>query len=166
VLNSRTARRSGWSRWRQRSGRDSEGRLATSRARRQPDAAPKRDVRWGSLILSPDGRPAVTSIAPPTTPERWLAIDPASGKATVLDHIKDEAGAGRRRAGCRQQRLWFSPSTTAGCISTPSTSRHRPARKQLTSGKFEIDNVELSPDGSTFYFRSTEYIRASGMCMR
>jgi len=25
-----------------------------------------------------------------------------------------------------------------------------------TNGKFEIDNVELSPDGSTFYFRSTE----------
>jgi len=32
----------------------------------------------------------------------------------------------------------------------------RPERRQLTSGKFEIDSVELSRDGSTFYLRSTE----------
>jgi dipeptidyl aminopeptidase/acylaminoacyl peptidase len=32
----------------------------------------------------------------------------------------------------------------------------RPERKQLTTGRFEIDNAALSPDGSTFYIRSTE----------
>ena len=59
---------------------------------RSRDPAPKRDVRWGKPILSPDGRIAVTSVRAADNTERWLAaIDPATGKTTVLDHIKDEA---------------------------------------------------------------------------
>ena len=34
--------------------------------------------------------------------------------------------------------------------------RRRPDRKQLTSGRFEIDTVQLSPDGATFYIQSNE----------
>src|SRR6185503_13684194 len=47
----------------------------------KPDPAPKRDVRFGNLQLSPDGRLAVTSIRAADNTERWLAaIDPATGK--------------------------------------------------------------------------------------
>ena len=58
----------------------------------KPDPAPKRDVRWGNPMLSPDGRIAVTSVRAADNTERWLAaIDPATGNATVLDHLKDDA---------------------------------------------------------------------------
>ena len=56
-------------------------RTATSRGRAaKPDPAPKRDVRWGSPMLSPDGRIAVVSVRSADNTERWLAtIDPVNG---------------------------------------------------------------------------------------
>jgi dipeptidyl aminopeptidase/acylaminoacyl peptidase len=126
----------------------------------KPEAAPKRDVRWGNPTLSPDGKLAVTSIRAADNTERWLAaIDPASGKATVLDHIKDEAWVRDGGQGWLpdSKRVWFLAEHDGWMhLYTVDVASSSPARKQLTSGKFEIDNVELSPDGSTFYFRSTE----------
>ena len=126
----------------------------------KPDAAPKRDVRWGNPMLSPDGRLAVTSIRAADNTERWLAvIDPASGKATVLDHIKDEAwvrdgGQGWLPDG---KRMWFLAEHDGWMqLYTIDAASSSPARKQLTNGKFEIDSIELSPDGSTFYIQSSE----------
>ena len=126
----------------------------------KPDAAPKRDVRWGNVILSPDGRIAVSSVRAADNTERWLtAIDPATGKTTVLDHLKDEAwvrdgGQGWLPDG---KRLWFLAEHDGWMhLYTLDAAAASPSKKQLTSGKFEVDSVELSPDGSTFYFRSTE----------
>jgi dipeptidyl aminopeptidase/acylaminoacyl peptidase len=126
----------------------------------KPDPAPKRDVRFGNPQLSPDGRIAMTSIRAADNTERWLAaIDPASGKTTVLDHIKDEAwvrdgGQGWLSDG---KRVWFLAEHDGWMhLYTVDATASSSSRKQLTSGKFEIDNVELSTDGSTFYFRSTE----------
>ena len=31
-----------------------------------------------------------------------------------------------------------------------------PSRKQLTDGQFEVDSVEVSPDGRTFYLQTSE----------
>jgi len=126
----------------------------------KPDPAPKRDVRWGNPMLSPDGRGAVTSIRAADNTERWLAaIDPATGKTTVLDHIKDEAWVRDGGQGWLpdSKRLWFLAEHDGWMhLYTVDATSSSPAKKQLTSGKFEIDNVELSPDGGTFYFRSTE----------
>jgi dipeptidyl aminopeptidase/acylaminoacyl peptidase len=126
----------------------------------KPDPAPKRDIRFGNLQLSPDGRLAVTSIRAADNTERWLAaIDPATGKTTVLDHIKDEAWVRDGGQGWLpdSKRVWFLAEHDGWMhLYTVDATSPSPSRKQLTSGKFEIDNVELSPDGSTFYFRSTE----------
>ena len=126
----------------------------------KPDPAPKRDVRWGNVILSPDGRIAVSSVRAADNTERWLAsIDPATGKTTVLDRIKDEAwvrdgGQGWLPDG---KRLWFLAEHDGWMhLYTVDAAAASPSKKQLTSGKFEVDSVQLSPDGSTFYFRSTE----------
>jgi len=126
----------------------------------KPDPAPKRDVRWGNPILSPDGRIAVSSVRAADNTERWFAvIDPATGKSNVLDHIKDDAWVRDGGQGWLQdnKRMWFLAEHDGWMhLYTVDATAAAPAKKQLTSGRFEVDSVELSTDGSTFYFRSTE----------
>ena len=142
--------RVGRPRRRQRSDRDSEA----ARRRRAPTApapaatpAPKRDVRWGTLLLSPDGKQvAGRQFAPPTTPIAGSCSSiPRPARPRVLDHITGR-GVGARIGRDKQRRPRLaartagasgsSPSTTAGCTSTPSTPRAaRAERKQLTTGQ-------------------------------
>jgi len=126
----------------------------------KPDPAPKREVRWGNPILSPDGRIAVSSVRAADNSERWFAtIDPATGKSTILDHIKDDAWVRDGGQGWLHdnKRMWFLAEHDGWMhLYTVDATAAAPAKKQLTSGTFEIDSVELSTDGRTFYFRSTE----------
>lgn len=133
-----------------------------------PEAKPKRDVRWGTLLLSPDGRQAAASVRSLDNTDRWLVqIDPATGKTKILDVVHDEAwvreiGPSSNVTGGLgwlpdNKRVWFLAEHDGWMhLNTVDTSADRPERRQLTSGKFEIDTVELSRDGSTFYIRSTE----------
>jgi dipeptidyl aminopeptidase/acylaminoacyl peptidase len=125
----------------------------------KPDPAPKRDARWGSPVLSPDGRTAVVSIRAADNTERWIvSVDPATGKTRVLDHIKDTAWV--RDGGLAwlpdNKRVWFLAEHDGWMHLYTVDAAAGGSRKQLTSGKFEIDGVELSPDGSAFYIQSTE----------
>ena len=128
----------------------------------KPDPAPKRDVRWGSPLLSPDGSVAVISIRAADNTERWLArLDPATGKTTVLDHIKDEAWVREVNGGQGwlpdNKRIWFLAEHDGWMhLYTVDATAASPARQQLTSGKFELEQADLSPDGKTFYIVSTE----------
>ena len=136
------------------------------RPERKPDPAPpgpsavegKRDVRWGSPLLSPDGRTAVVSVRSADNTERWLAtIDPATGTTKVLDRIKDDAWVRDGGQGWLPDntRVWFLAEHD-GWMHLYTVEAATGQRKQLTSGKFEVDSVEVSPDGRTFYLRSNE----------
>ena len=128
------------------------------RPERKPDPAPKRDVRWGSPILSPDGRMAVVSVRSADNTERWLAsIDPATGTTKVLDRIKDDAWV---RDGGQEwlpdnKRTWFLAEHD-GWMHLYTVDVTTGQRKQLTSGKFEVAGVDVSPDGRTFYIQTSE----------
>jgi dipeptidyl aminopeptidase/acylaminoacyl peptidase len=125
----------------------------------KPDPAPKRDVRWGSPILSPDGAFAVSSVRAADNTERWLVkIDPATGKTAVLDDIKDEAWVRDGGQGWLNdsKRLWFLAEHDGWMHLYTVDAAAGTSKKQLTSGRFEVDSVDVSTDGSTFYFRSTE----------
>jgi dipeptidyl aminopeptidase/acylaminoacyl peptidase len=126
----------------------------------KPDPTPTRDVRWGSPMLSPDGRIAAVSVRAADNTERWLVtLDPATGKTTVLDHLKDEAWIRDGGQGWLQdnKRMWFLAEHDGWMhLYTVDATAATPKRKQLTSGTFEIDSLDLSTDGSTFYIRSTE----------
>ena len=55
------------------------------------------------------------------------------------------------------RRVWFLAEHDGWMqLYTVDTTVERPQRKPVTSGKFEIDSVQLSPDGATFYLQSTE----------
>lgn len=137
-----------------------------------PDAAPlapsnvegKRDVRWGSPVLSPDGTLAMVSVRAADNTERWLAlVDPASAKTKVLDYLKDEAWISDAGQGwlADSARVWFLAEHDGWMhLYTVAATVALPQRKQLTSGTFEIDQVELSLDGSSFCVQSTEQHRS------
>lgn len=126
----------------------------------KPEAAPTREVRWGAPMLSPDGMKAMVTVRSADHTERWLAlIDPSTGKTTVLDHLKD--GAWIRDGGSGwlpdNTRAWFLAEHDGWMhLYTVDATASSPVKKQLTTGMFEIDQVELSHDGRTFYIQSSE----------
>jgi dipeptidyl aminopeptidase/acylaminoacyl peptidase len=128
------------------------------RAAAKPEPPAKRDVRWGTPLLSPDGLNAVITVRSADNTERWLAaIDPAKGATKVLDRIKDEAWVREGGQGWLpdNKRVWFLGEHD-GWMHLFTVDVTTGDRRQLTTGKFEIDAVELSPDGKTFYIQSTE----------
>ena len=122
--------------------------------------APKRDVRWGTLLLSPDAAHAVASVRSADNNNRWLvAIDPATGRTRILDRATDDAWV--RDAGPTwlpdNRRIWFLAEHDGWMhLYTLDVAAAEPQRRQLTQGRFEIDSVQVSPDGRTFYIESTE----------
>ena len=129
-----------------------------ARPETKPAPAPKRDVRWGSPALSPDGRLVVVSVRSADNTERWLAsIDPATGESKVLDRIKDDAWVRDGGQGWLpdSKRFWFLAEHD-GWMHLYTVDATTGQRQQLTSGKFEVGDVEVSPDGRMFYIQSTE----------
>jgi dipeptidyl aminopeptidase/acylaminoacyl peptidase len=130
--------------------------------------APSREVRWGTLLLSPNGGHAVATVRSADNNSRWLvSIDPSSGGTRVLDVVADDAWvreigpSGNTGGGLGwlpdNRRVWFLAEHDGWMhLYTVDISAERPERRQLTSGRFEIDTVQLSPDGTRFYIESTE----------
>jgi len=143
---------------------------ATATAATAPpaSAAPKREVRWGTLLMSPDARLAVASVRAADNNSRWLvAVDPATGRTRALDVTADDAwvrevGPANNVSGGLgwlpdNRRVWYLAEHDGWMhLYTVDVTAAQPQRKQLTTGKFEIDTVQLSADGGTFYIQSTE----------
>lgn len=133
-----------------------------------PEVKPKREARWGTLLLSPDGRQAIATVRAQDNTDRWLVlIDPASGTTKVLDVVHDDAwvreiGPASNIGGGLgwlpdSRRVWFLAEHDGWMhLYTVDTTADQPKARQLTTGRFEIDDVELSKDGSRFYIESTE----------
>ncbi len=128
----------------------------------------KVSVRWGMPVLSDDGALAVAHVRGANNKDRWLvAVDPENGKVRVLDSLHDEAwvrevggfGAVDPSFGLLpdQKQVWFL-SERDGWMHLYSVDASAPqaAARQLTQGKWEIDDVALSADQKKFYITSTE----------
>jgi dipeptidyl aminopeptidase/acylaminoacyl peptidase len=131
-------------------------------------APPGRELRWAMPIVSRDGQYAVATVRSADNEDRWLVlVDPETGKTRVLDHAHDEAwvretggsGATSGTTGflANQTHYWFLSERDGWLhlyvadVTSPAT----PAR-QLTSGKWEVSSVDLSPDEKTFYLTTSE----------
>ncbi len=133
---------------------------------------PKREMSWAMPELSDDGRLAVAGVRSADNKDRWLvALDPATGKARVLDHLHDDAWVrgggviGRSGAGGFGSGVAFLNDNRAAFLSerdgwmhlyTVDAAAEGAKPVQLTSGPWEIDEARLNADGTKFYITSTE----------
>lgn len=91
---------------------------------------------------------------------RYIYTVGAKGALTALDTLRDSAwvdGPALGEAGWLDggRRIWFV-SEADGYAHLYSMSAGGGDRKQLTSGKWEVDDVALSNDKRTFYIHSSE----------
>jgi dipeptidyl aminopeptidase/acylaminoacyl peptidase len=131
----------------------------------RPGAKADRDIRWSMPVVSDDGKFVVASARSGDNKDRWfVTLDPDTGKTKVIDLLHDEAWVREASlAGSTVQflpgthRIWFL-SERDGWMHLYSLDVSAPDSKprQLTSGKWEITQVELARDRKKFYLTSTE----------
>jgi dipeptidyl aminopeptidase/acylaminoacyl peptidase len=116
---------------------------------------------------SPDGNHAVLVVRADNNKDRWIVrLDPSSGTLTVLDRQHDDAWIGGPGIGSYggpgtvgwipgTDRFYFQSEAT-GWSHLYTVDVETGETTQLTSGAFEVSDVHLSRDGSTWTFVSTE----------
>jgi dipeptidyl aminopeptidase/acylaminoacyl peptidase len=131
-----------------------------------PDVA--RIVNWTMPDVSDDGSASVTAVRALDNKDRWFVkVDPATGKASVLDQLHDDAwireqsvGGGFGGAGV----AWLPDNRHALFLSEKDGWMHlysldvttgAPAR-QLTTGPWEVTSAELSADRTKVFLTTNE----------
>ncbi|MFB3853239.1 MAG: alpha/beta fold hydrolase [Vicinamibacterales bacterium] len=121
----------------------------------------EREVRWGMPMLSEDGSLAVVAVRSEDNEDRWIvAVEPATGKTRVIDHLHDDAWVleDRGMGWMPDGRSVYFVAEHDGWLHlyVVDASKAGAARQQLTSGRFEVGSVTLSADKTRFYFTSSE----------
>ncbi|MGH9163575.1 MAG: prolyl oligopeptidase family serine peptidase, partial [Vicinamibacteraceae bacterium] len=118
-------------------------------------------VDWLDLKLSNDSRHAIAVIRSSDNKDRWIVrIIAETGETRVLDHERDEAWV-RRDSHVD----WLPDNRHVYFLAEHGGWTHlylvdvlaeKPAAKALTEGRWEVEEVTLSQDGSRFYISSTQ----------
>ncbi len=123
-----------------------------------------RTVAIGNITWSPDGKQAVVVVRAIDNKDRWLmALDPAGRTLKLLDRQRDEAWVGGPGIGGFQgvlgwvdnQTLYFQSEAT-GYSHLYTVNVTTGEKKQLTSGKFEVQQVQLARNKRYFYLTTNE----------
>jgi dipeptidyl aminopeptidase/acylaminoacyl peptidase len=127
-----------------------------------------RPVTYSNVVWSEDGKVAVVVIRSGDNKDRWITLlDPATCTLTVLDRQHDDAWIGGPGIGgsfspgsmgflADNRTLWFQ-SEADGYSHLYTVDALTPGpKKQLTSGKFEVQEVRLSNDKRSFFLQTNE----------
>lgn len=120
-------------------------------------------------IWSPDGKYAVVVVRAQDNKDRWImTLDCATQKLTLIDRQRDEAWVGGPATGgfgpfgtgamgwmADAKTLWFASEET-GYSHLYSYDLAASKKQTLTSGKYEVQNIELSNDKKSFYLITNE----------
>jgi len=115
-----------------------------------------RKVNLNLVNWNENGSFAVVSGRAQDNKDFWiLKLDPATGKLTLIDRQRDEAwvggpGISRDIKWIDNQRFYFQSEAT-GYSHLYTYNVNTGEKKQLTSGKWEVQQVNLSKDKNTFY---------------
>lgn len=126
-----------------------------------------RAVTYQGLVWSDDGKLNVFSIRSTDNKDRWIvSLNPATQKLTLIDHQHDEAwiggpGTGGFFGGANMG--WLSDNKTVWFHSEESGYSHlyvvditTNKKQMLTSGKYEVQQAQLSNDKKYFYLTTNE----------
>ena len=127
--------------------------------------APVRPVIIGNISWSPNGNHAVLDIRSQDNKDRWLMLfDPANAKLKPLDRQRDEAWIGGPGTGgfsgvnagwINENTFWFQSEVT-GYSHLYTVNIMSGEKKALTSGKYEVQQAQLSNDKKYFYISTNE----------
>jgi len=124
---------------------------------------PNRNVTFNALVWSPAGSSAVVEVRSADNKDRWLMLwDTAMHKMKLLDRQRDEAwiagpgiGFGRNIGWVDENTVWFQSEVT-GYSHLYTINVKTNERKALTSGKYEVQQTQLSRDNKFFYITTNE----------
>ncbi|MFB9841888.1 prolyl oligopeptidase family serine peptidase [Mucilaginibacter ginsenosidivorans] len=121
-----------------------------------------RDVVIEGPFWNEDGKNAVVVIAADDNKDRWIMkLDPATGHLKLLDRQHDDAWIGgpgiggtyyEGNVGWLDNTHFYFQSEASGYSHIYVTDVNTGEKKQLTSGKWEVQTLDLSRDKKTFYF--------------
>lgn len=127
-----------------------------------------RPVTYTGLVWSADGKNNALSIRSQDNKDRWIvSLDPATKKFKVIDRQHDDAWIGGPGTGggffgganlgwlADHKTLWFQ-SEESGYSHLYTTDVTSNKKQALTSGKYEVQSVELSRDKKFFYLITNE----------
>lgn len=119
-----------------------------------------RSVTFSGIVWSDDGRQAAVSIRAVDNKDRWIVLlDVATQKLTLVDRQHDDAwvgGPGSFSLGwVNSNQLWFVSEET-GYAHLQVYDLTTKTKKPLTSGKYEVQQVELSRSKKHFYITTNE----------
>ncbi|MBM3760732.1 MAG: S9 family peptidase [Acidobacteria bacterium] len=112
-----------------------------------------------NLVLSDDNNKVAFLLRSSDNKDLWrMALDPATGKARILTHDHDDAwigGPGIFRLGFLGDNVYYQSEVTgfSHLYLQPFAAGEA---KALTSGNYEVTNVELSRDKKLFYLTTSE----------
>ncbi len=111
---------------------------------------------------SPDGAQAVVIVGAQDNKDRWIMkLDPATGKLSPLDRQRDEAwiggpgisgSFGGGSTGWIDNTHFYFQSEASGYSHIYVVDVISGSKTQLTSGKWEVQSLQLSTDKKNFYF--------------
>lgn len=119
-----------------------------------------RAVSYYAVGWSPKGEYLLLDIRSQDNKDRWLAVwDVAASAIRCADRERNEAwfgGPGNfNRGWLNEQTIWFQSEAT-GYSHLYTLDIKTGTRKQLTAGKYEIQDADLSNDKKYFYITSNE----------
>jgi dipeptidyl aminopeptidase/acylaminoacyl peptidase len=143
---------------------DGEGRGPQAGARGGQGRAGEprdRDVQLSQPLWSEDGTKAVVAARAADNKDRWiLALDPATGKTRVIVNEHDDAwvgGPGAFTLGwLKDNKNIYFQSERSGYAHLYAVSYEGGEPRQLTSGRWEVNGVQMSDDKSRFLLTTSE----------
>jgi dipeptidyl aminopeptidase/acylaminoacyl peptidase len=148
---------------------DASAFAGVERKAKPSDADVPRLLNWTAPDVSDDGSQTVVAVRALDNKDRWFVkIDPATGKASVLDSLHDDAWIREQSiggpAGGGTGLTWLPDNKRALFLSEKDGYMHvysmdvgagTPA-KALTSGKWEVTDARLSADRKTLFLTTNE----------
>jgi len=125
-----------------------------------------RDVIINGPLWSEDGKNAIMVVASEDNKDRWIMkLNPHSGSLTLLDRQHNDAWVGGAPGieddwystgaiGWLDNNRFYYQSEASGYTHIYITDINKGDKKQLTNGKWEVQNLQLSNDKKTFYFNA------------